>query len=108
MKEFRLSNIEEDKKQIDYGPIDTRKCNDIPNNENDVCRICFNNTNTKEDPLFAPCNCTGTMKFIHYKCLKFWLNLKLSFHQTPQLYSYLWKTFECEICKTIYPCKYIL
>ena len=108
VKELRLGNAEEDKdfKQIDYGPIDTRKCNDTPNDENDVCRICFNNTNIKENPLFAPCNCTGTMKFIHHRCLKVWLNSKLNFQPTPQLYLYRWKSFECEICKTIYPCNY--
>lgn len=45
------------------------------------------------------------MKFIHFTCLKSWLNLKLVSQQTNQLRSYYWKSFECEICKTTYPCK---
>ena len=44
------------------------------------------------------------MKFIHFECLKSWLNLKLIKREMPELASYYWKTFECEICKTIYPC----
>jgi hypothetical protein len=44
------------------------------------------------------------MKFIHFQCLKSWLNLKLMQKETPELASYYWKTFECEICKSIYPC----
>eukprot|EP00826_Nyctotherus_ovalis_P014467 TRINITY_DN14034_c0_g1_i13.p1 TRINITY_DN14034_c0_g1~~TRINITY_DN14034_c0_g1_i13.p1 ORF type:complete len:180 (+),score=27.89 TRINITY_DN14034_c0_g1_i13:101-640(+) len=46
------------------------------------------------------------MKFIHYNCLKVWLNQKLTFSQTTQVYSYRWKSFECEICKSIYPCNF--
>jgi hypothetical protein len=38
--------------------------------------------------------------------LKVWLNSKLTFNQTPQLYLYCWKSFECEICKAIYPCNH--
>ncbi len=44
------------------------------------------------------------MKFIHFTCLKSWLNLKLVQQQNKQLRSYYWKSFECEICKTTYPC----
>ena len=109
MKDYRIetSSIEEDKKsnQIDDGPTDIKECNDAPKDENDVCRICFNDSTSQTNPLFAPCKCTGTMKFIHLICLKSWLNQKLSATDNPQLKSYYWKTFECEICKTIYPCK---
>lgn len=110
VKDFRLekSTIEEERKsnQIEDGPIDISYCNDVPTDESDLCRICFSSTNTKANPLFAPCKCTGTVKFVHFACLKSWLNLKLVSQLTPSLRYYYWKSFECEICKKIYPCKY--
>ena len=107
-KDFRIekSPNEDDRKsnQIEDGPIDLTRRDDIPKDETETCRICFSNESTEANPLFAPCKCTGTMQFIHYICLKSWLNLKLVSQSTPQLLSYYWKSFECEICKTIYPC----
>ena len=109
VKDYRIekSEIEEDRKSntIEDGPIDITSHNDEPKDENDLCRICFSNSNTPANPLFAPCKCTGTVKFIHFICLKAWLNLKLIPTKMPQFTTYYWKTFECEICKTIYPCK---
>eukprot|EP00826_Nyctotherus_ovalis_P051403 TRINITY_DN641_c0_g2_i1.p1 TRINITY_DN641_c0_g2~~TRINITY_DN641_c0_g2_i1.p1 ORF type:complete len:375 (+),score=86.23 TRINITY_DN641_c0_g2_i1:997-2121(+) len=107
VKDYRLekSSVESDRKssQIEDGPIDISFCNDTPDDDNDLCRICFNNTSTGENPLFAPCKCTGTVKFVHFSCLKSWLNLKLVSQLTSNLRYYYWKSFECEICKTIYP-----
>lgn len=33
-----------------------------------ICRICHL-PGDKEDPLFKPCRCSGTLRFIHYGCL---------------------------------------
>jgi hypothetical protein len=41
--------------------------------------------------------------FIHYKCLKNWLDLKVATKESGNILSYFWKTFECEICKHAYP-----
>jgi len=30
-----------------------------------ACRICLEDTNELLNPLFTPCKCSGTMKFIH-------------------------------------------
>jgi hypothetical protein len=111
VKDYRIENSkEEDDKvanEIEEGPIDIKTNDDQPQDEGDVCRICLSNTNCKENPLFSPCKCGGTMKFIHHFCLKSWLNLKLVQQNTPEINSYFWRTFECEICKTIYPCNFI-
>lgn len=108
VKDYRISDAEnEEDKTATYmedGPIDIKTCDDVPKDDNDLCRICFMSTSSSENPLFAPCKCTGTVKFIHFRCLKSWLNLKLDTQQLPQLKSYYWKSFDCEICKTIYPC----
>jgi len=110
VKDYRLekSPIEDDKKsnQNEEGPIDISRCDDVPTDENDLCRICFSSTNTKSNPLFAPCKCTGTVKFVHFACLKSWLNLKLVSQHSSNLYYYFWKSFECEICRLIYSCKF--
>jgi hypothetical protein len=47
---------------------------DIPKEE-ELCRICFIQT---EKPLFHPCKCNGTMKFVHETCLMNWINVKKS------------------------------
>ncbi len=109
VKDYRIEDgiREEDRTSRDCdeeGPIEVRACNDHPKDENDTCRICFSATSTDKNPLLSVCKCMGTMKFIHFECLKSWLNLKLAFKQSPQVNSYYWKTFECEICKSVYPC----
>lgn len=45
----------------------------------------------------------GTVGFIHYACLKNWLQSKLHKKESADLISMYWKTFECEICKHAYP-----
>lgn len=43
------------------------------------------------------------MGFIHFECLKNWLNTKMQRRESDHLISMFWKTFECEICKQAYP-----
>lgn len=90
--------------EVNASPTDIMTCDDVPENKAEVCRICITDEDTKENPLFAPCKCTGTMKFIHYECLKYWLNKKLTTSKKEHVFLYSWKTFECEVCKTVYPC----
>lgn len=40
--------------------------------ETDVCRICHCGEEA-EAPLISPCLCTGSVKFVHHKCLMSWL-----------------------------------
>lgn len=41
-----------------------------------VCRICLEDSEEDENPLISPCKCDGSMKFIHLKCLREWLDSK--------------------------------
>jgi hypothetical protein len=50
-----------------------------------------------------PCKCSGSVGFIHFKCLKNWLMLKVQPKQTGNIHSLYWKSFECEVCKSAYP-----
>ena len=42
-----------------------------------TCRICYGENSNDENPLICPCICKGSMKYIHYECLKNWLNSKI-------------------------------
>ena len=53
-----------------------------------ICRICFE-AGTIENPLISPCECSGSMKYIHEECLKKWI---CSRTRDP-------KTFNCDVCK---------
>ena len=53
--------------------------------EADTCRICRGEGST-EEPLFYPCKCSGSIKFVHQSCLMEWLSHSQKKH--------------CELCKT--------
>ena len=77
-----------------------------------ICRICLSEEdNPKKNPLICPCTCKGSMKYIHYYCLKNWLNLKIESElgygndiETEQpTITYSTKDISCELCKTKLP-----
>ena len=70
------------------------------------CRICFLTNSSEENPLISPCKCNGSMKNIHYSCLKKCIESKIIKKTEQNFKSYSWKSFSCEICKAEYP-KYI-
>jgi hypothetical protein len=39
------------------------------------CRFCLESTVTKENPLIEPCPCKGSVRFVHWACLKRWVRL---------------------------------
>jgi E3 ubiquitin-protein ligase MARCH6 len=53
--------------------------------EQDTCRIC-RGEGSIEEPLFYPCKCSGSIKFVHQGCLMEWLSHSQKKH--------------CELCKT--------
>ena len=71
--------------------------------EQRTCRICYSNQSDLSDPLISPCNCTGSMSYIHFKCLKRCILSKL--HKKEDIYyiSYLIKNQQCEVCLKPYP-----
>ncbi|KAM0339424.1 hypothetical protein ACHAPQ_001683 [Fusarium lateritium] len=50
-----------------------------------ICRIC-RGEGTPEEPLFYPCKCSGSIKYVHQDCLMEWLS-----HSQKKY---------CELCKT--------
>ena len=70
------------------------------------CRVCFCEGNFDgKNPLISPCNCTGSVKYIHLNCLRKWLTSKVNMKcsQTNNIYCYSFKSLECEICKAVIP-----
>ena len=53
----------------------------------DVCRICYIQAE-KNNPLVAPCECKGSVQYIHKRCL--YTRIRVSSRNT------------CELCKTIF------
>ena len=41
-----------------------------------ICRICYQEDDTKENPLIQPCLCSGSLKYIHLNCLKQWIGTR--------------------------------
>lgn len=67
------------------------------------CRFCWSSTTEDGNPLISSCQCAGTVRFIHYNCLKNWLDAKKNMKTNDNFTSIFWKSFECEICKKAYP-----
>ena len=77
---------------------------------NKICRICYQ----EEDdillnPLIRPCKCSGSMRYIHLKCLLHWLksrtsNSQIINHSNENFNAYfLNQRTECELCKQLFP-----
>ena len=64
-----------------------------------LCRFCLSKKNYPANPLISPCQCKGSMEFVHFKCLNRWRNvdierngrtcsLCLTNYRLPQLHQY--------------------
>ena len=74
-----------------------------------LCRICYmTETNSILNPLIKPCKCSGSMKYIHLKCLLHWLKTKIQVDKSEYIENeyfslYSSEKVECELCKHIFP-----
>ena len=89
-----------------YTHIDPVKTNSSNSEEraNATCRFCYSDSTSEENPLLSVCKCSGTMKFVHFLCLKEWLKYLINVQKGEGYCSYYWKSLECELCKSQYPC----
>ncbi|KAL2170742.1 hypothetical protein VTG60DRAFT_4490 [Thermothelomyces hinnuleus] len=58
---------------------------DSQTSDTDTCRIC-RGEGSEDEPLFFPCKCSGSIKYVHQDCLMEWLSHSQKKH--------------CELCKT--------
>jgi hypothetical protein len=57
--------------------------------------------------LLNSCQCDGSVRYVHYNCLKHWLSQKMERKEVERdnckVVSFTWRLFECELCKHAYP-----
>mmetsp|Transcript_160343 Transcript_160343/g.292778 ORF Transcript_160343/g.292778 Transcript_160343/m.292778 type:complete len:426 (-) Transcript_160343:67-1344(-) len=70
--------------------------------ESTLCRICLLEGSGEDDPLIKPCNCKGSIEYVHLGCLRHWIKGRLNLSDTPSG-SYFYRPLACELCKTVYP-----
>jgi len=63
------------------------------------CRFCLDvgTLDNKFNPLIAPCQCKGSIKYVHKNCLNMWRRTDMRPDQDIQ----------CPLCKTIYKLRYL-
>ena len=75
-----------------------------------LCRICYleEEESNIENPLIQPCQCSGSLKYIHLNCLLHWLSTKILIKKTFFSGKNYFTVFtinkiECELCKEKLP-----
>ena len=74
-----------------------------------ICRICYiGETESNSNPLIKPCKCSGSMKYIHFKCLLHWLKTKIKIDKSEYIENeyfslYSPENVQCELCKEYFP-----
>lgn len=69
------------------GPPLASDSEDRNEEDEDVCRIC-RNSGDSDNPLYYPCACRGSIKFVHEDCLLQWLDRS--------------KNRRCEVCRHMF------
>ncbi|CAK59756.1 unnamed protein product (macronuclear) [Paramecium tetraurelia] len=74
-------------------------------NNQAICRFCLMETQSKEDPFISPCNCKGSCEFVHFSCMRLWIESRCQIKQLNSAQSYRWKQLQCELCESLLPLK---
>lgn len=56
-----------------------------------------------KNPLIAPCDCTGSSKWVHLECLREWLERNMTEYRTENCVTRVYKINSCEVCQTKFP-----
>ena len=86
--------------------IDIKEEKKKPPKKTKLCRICYlEEESENDDPLVQPCKCSGSLKYIHLKCLKHWIMTRScqKVEEAEFCIVFLFKEVECEICKMKLP-----
>jgi len=66
------------------------------------CRICLLEGSGPDDPLIAPCQCKGSIEYVHLGCLRYWIKGRLNLSDNSGG-TYFYRPLACELCKATYP-----
>lgn len=67
------------------------------------CKYCLDEE-THEDPFVSPCKCSGSVGYVHVRCLQLWAKEKVLIVENDYVSIYSWQNFICDLCKTLIPC----
>lgn len=67
------------------------------------CKICLGYESSPENPLVAPCNCKGSVQYIHVGCLDHWLSSKLRHQDQHYRSRYRSPSLDCGLCGQTLP-----
>ena len=70
------------------------------------CRICLSEGPCVNDPLICPCECTGSIRYVHAQCIGHWLHGRLGLEQHAGGPAYFFRQLACELCHANYPVHY--
>jgi len=73
------------------------------NTEGFTCKICLADQTEESDPLISPCNCSGSVSHVHFKCLQNWIASKLNMQKNKNIININWQRLHCELCKAELP-----
>jgi len=110
LKKKKNLNLIFDKFNFNSPNYNKKNNNDNTKNKK-ICRVCYcGEESPAENPLINPCECKGSMKYIHYECLKSWLDAKIESSPLSSIYvkegigmSYCTDDLVCELCKAKFP-----
>ena len=63
-----------------------------------TCRFCLED-GTNSNPLICPCKCSGSVRYVHLKCIRQWLDTRLNISHEEHCTIVKWTPLTCEICK---------
>eukprot|EP00929_Paragymnodinium_shiwhaense_P024308 TRINITY_DN14999_c0_g2_i1.p1 TRINITY_DN14999_c0_g2~~TRINITY_DN14999_c0_g2_i1.p1 ORF type:complete len:433 (+),score=70.96 TRINITY_DN14999_c0_g2_i1:76-1374(+) len=66
------------------------------------CRICLLEGPAEDDPLVTPCQCKGSIEYVHLGCLRHWIKGRLNLSEASAS-CYYFRPLTCELCKAVYP-----
>lgn len=76
-------------------------------NANYQCKFCLDNAELGH-PLMAPCNCAGSSKYVHLRCVQIWLTKTINPRSVGRATVITWKPLVCELCHKALPFKVYL
>ena len=73
----------------------------------ETCRICTGDEYSLEDPLIEPCNCSGSIKWVHKSCLDHWRSVNRTNFSKCDICKYNYQTKDIEVTKSMYYKQYL-
>ena len=110
VKSVKTANIKQDadtKQKASEAPLNTNESK--KSEKQKICRICYmSEADSNFNPLIKPCKCSGSMKYIHFKCLLHWLKTKIQIDKSEYIENEFFSVYspeniQCELCKEYFP-----